>query len=68
VDGHQVRKAANVAIDRDSIVKLLNGLVTPAYGEVDRSSHGSASRPRDQYAPDEARKLMTERATARPTP
>ena len=32
----RVRKAANLAIDRDAIVKLLNGLVTPAYGEVDR--------------------------------
>ena len=34
----RVRKAANLAIDRDAIVKLLNGMVRPAYGEVDRTS------------------------------
>ncbi len=57
----RVRKAANLAIDRDAIVKLMNGLVTPAYGEVDRSSpwFGKPSFV-IKYAPDEARKLMAE--------
>ena len=57
----RVRKAANLAIDRDAIVKLLNGLVTPAYGEVDRSSAWFGKPTFEiKYAPDEARKLMTE--------
>ena len=57
----KVRKAANLAIDRDAIVKLLHGLVTPAYGEVDRTSpwFGKPSFV-IKYAPDEARKLMAE--------
>ena len=57
----RVRKAANLAIDRDAIVKLLNGLVKPAYGEVDRSSPWFGKPTFEiKYAPDEARKLMTE--------
>jgi peptide/nickel transport system substrate-binding protein len=34
----RVRKAANLAINRDEIVKLLNGLATPAKGQIDVSS------------------------------
>jgi peptide/nickel transport system substrate-binding protein len=34
----RVRKAANLAIDRDAIVKLLNGLATPAKGQLDATS------------------------------
>jgi peptide/nickel transport system substrate-binding protein len=34
----RVRKAANLAIDRESIVKLLNGLATPAKGQLDSTS------------------------------
>lgn len=34
----RVRKAANLAIDRDAIVKLLNGLAKPAQGQVDATS------------------------------
>ena len=34
----RVRKAANLAIDRDGIVKLMNGLATPALGQLDKSS------------------------------
>jgi len=34
----RVRKAANLAIDRDAIVKLLNGLATPAKGQIDAGS------------------------------
>jgi peptide/nickel transport system substrate-binding protein len=57
----RVRKAANLAIDRDAIVKLLNGLVKPAYGEVDRSSPWFGKPSFEiKYAPDEARKLMIE--------
>ena len=65
----RVRKAANLAIDRDAIVKLLNGLVTPAYGEVDRSSPWFG-KPTFvlKYAPDEARKLMTEAGYSKAKP
>jgi len=34
----RVRKAANLAIDRDAIVKLMGGLATPAKGQVDASN------------------------------
>ena len=34
----RVRKAANLAIDRNAIVKLLNGLAIPAKGQLDSSS------------------------------
>jgi peptide/nickel transport system substrate-binding protein len=34
----RVRKAANLAINRDGIVTLMNGLATPAKGQVDTTS------------------------------
>lgn len=34
----RVRKAANLAINRDEVVKLLNGLATPAKGQLDSTS------------------------------
>jgi peptide/nickel transport system substrate-binding protein len=34
----RVRKAANLAVNRDEIVKLLNGLATPAKGQIDAAS------------------------------
>ena len=34
----RVRKAANLAIDRDGIVKLMNGLAVPAKGQLDSTS------------------------------
>jgi peptide/nickel transport system substrate-binding protein len=65
----KVRKAANLAIDRDAIVKLLNGLVTPAYGEVDRSSPWFGKPTFEiKYAPDAARKLMTEAGYSKTNP
>ncbi len=65
----RVRKAANLAIDRDAIAKLLNGLVTPAYGEVDRGSPWFG-KPTFvlKYAPEEARKLMTEAGYGKSNP
>jgi peptide/nickel transport system substrate-binding protein len=55
----RLRKAANLAIDRDSIVKLLNGLARPAYGQVDKTSPWFGKPSFEiKYAPDEARKLM----------
>jgi len=56
----RVRKAANLAIDRDAIVNLLHGLVKPAYGEVDRTSPWFGKPTFElKYAPDEARKLAS---------
>jgi peptide/nickel transport system substrate-binding protein len=57
----RTRKAANLAIDRDSVVQLLNGLAKPAYGQVDRGSpwFGKPSFTL-KYDVDAARKLMTE--------
>lgn len=34
----RVRKAANLAVNRDEVVKLLNGLATPAKGQLDATS------------------------------
>jgi peptide/nickel transport system substrate-binding protein len=57
----RLRKAANLAIDRGAIVKLLNGLAKPAYGQVDRTSPWFGKPTFEiKYAPDEARKLMSE--------
>ncbi|WP_425067641.1 ABC transporter substrate-binding protein [Reyranella sp.] len=65
----RVRKAANLAIDRDAIVKLLNGLVQPAYGEVDRTSPWFGKPTFEiKYAPDAARKLMTEAGYGKANP
>ncbi|MFO1087742.1 MAG: ABC transporter substrate-binding protein [Reyranellaceae bacterium] len=55
----RLRKAANLAIDRDAIVQLLGGLAQPAYGQVDRTSPWFGKPTFElKYAPDEARKLM----------
>ena len=57
----RVRKAANLAIDRDAIVKLLNGLATPAAGQMDVTSPWFG-KPTFKIAYDlaAARKLMAE--------
>jgi ABC-type transport system substrate-binding protein len=55
----RVRKAANLAVDRSGLVKLLNGAAVAAQGFVTPDSpwFGHASF-RLEYAPDEARKLL----------
>jgi peptide/nickel transport system substrate-binding protein len=56
----RLRKAANLAIDRDAIVKLLGGLAKPAYGQVDKTSPWFGKPTFEiKYAPDEARKLTS---------
>jgi peptide/nickel transport system substrate-binding protein len=56
----RLRKAANLAIDRNAIVTLLHGLARPAYGQVDKSSPWFGKPTFEiKYAPDEARKLMS---------
>ena len=64
-----MRKAANLAIDRDAIVKLLNGTVKPAYGEVDKTSPWFGKPTFEiRFAPDEARKLMAEAGYSKAKP
>jgi peptide/nickel transport system substrate-binding protein len=65
----RLRKAANLAIDRDSIVKLLNGLARPAYGQVDKTNPWFGKPTFElKYAPDEARKLMTAAGFSKASP
>jgi peptide/nickel transport system substrate-binding protein len=57
----RVRKAANLAIDRAGIVKLLGGVATEAVGQVPRN-HPWWGKPSFEvkYDPDGARKLLAE--------
>jgi peptide/nickel transport system substrate-binding protein len=57
----RVRKALNLAVDRDSIVKLLNGLAVPSVANVPPGHpwFGSPSF-KIRYDPDEARRLLKE--------
>jgi peptide/nickel transport system substrate-binding protein len=56
----RLRKAANLAIDREAIVKLLGGLARPAYGQVDKTNPWFGKPTFElKYAPDEARKLTS---------
>ncbi len=57
----RVRKAANLAIDRAGVVKLLGGLATEAVGQVPRG-HPWWGQPSFEikYDPDAARKLLAE--------
>jgi peptide/nickel transport system substrate-binding protein len=65
----RLRKAANLAIDRDSIVKLMNGMAKPAYGQVDRTSPWFGKPTFEiKFAPDAARKLMSEAGFSKTQP
>ena len=57
----RIRKAANLAIDRDKLVKLLRGLAVPAKGMV-TPNHPWFGKPtfNIKYDPDAARKLLAE--------
>ncbi len=57
----RVRKAANLALDRDSIVKLLNGMAVPAKGMV-TEGHPWFGTPTFKigHDPDQARRLLAE--------
>jgi peptide/nickel transport system substrate-binding protein len=57
----RVRKALNLAIDRDGLVKLLGGLAMPAKGQVASSSPWFGKPNFDiTYDPEQAKKLLTE--------
>jgi peptide/nickel transport system substrate-binding protein len=55
----RLRKAANLAIDRDGVVQLMGGLATPAVGQVQRS-HPWFGKPEFTIGTDvdQARKLV----------
>jgi ABC-type transport system substrate-binding protein len=57
----RIRKAANLAIDREKLVKLLRGLAVPAKGMV-TPDHPWFGKPTFdvKYDPDAARKLLSE--------
>ncbi len=57
----RIRKAANLAIDREGIVKMLGGLAVPAKGMVD-DKHPWFGKPNFQikYAPAQAKALLKE--------
>lgn len=57
----RVRKALNLAIDRDGIVQIMNGLATPAKGQVDPQSPWFGKPGFElKYDPEAAKKLMAE--------
>jgi peptide/nickel transport system substrate-binding protein len=65
----RLRKAANLAIDREGIVALMNGLAKPAKGQVDPASPWFGKPAFDiKYDKDAAKKLVEEAgySTAKP--
>ena len=65
----RVRKAANLAVDRDAIVKLLNGLATPAKGQLDRTSTWFGKPTFDiKYDLPQARALMAQAGYSKANP
>lgn len=65
----RVRKAVNLAIDRDAIVKLLNGLATPAKGQLDKTSPWFGKPTFDiKYDLPQARALMAQAGYSKDKP
>jgi ABC-type transport system substrate-binding protein len=57
----RVRKAVNLAVDRESLVRLLDGAAAAAKGMVTEDSPWfGVPKFKLHYAPDEAKKLLTE--------
>jgi peptide/nickel transport system substrate-binding protein len=65
----RLRKAMNLAIDRESVVALMNGLAKPAKGMVDPSSPWFGKPSFDiKYDPDAAKKLVAEAGYSKQKP
>jgi ABC-type transport system substrate-binding protein len=65
----RIRRAANLAVDREGLKKLLGGLMIPGEGHVTRSSpwFGNPSF-KVRYDPNEARKLLAEAGFSKAKP
>jgi peptide/nickel transport system substrate-binding protein len=65
----RLRRAANLAVDRDGVVQLMGGLAKPALGEVDPASpwFGNPSF-KLRYDMDAARKLMSDAGFSKSNP
>ena len=65
----RLRKALNLAIDRDAVVGLMNGLAKPAKGQVDPSSPWFGKPTFDlKYDPAAAKKLVEEAGYSKEKP
>ena len=65
----RVRKAANLAINRDEVVKLMNGLATPAKGQIDTTSPWFGRPTFDiKYDLAQAKALMTQAGYSKAKP
>jgi peptide/nickel transport system substrate-binding protein len=65
----RLRRAANLAINREEVVALLNGLAKPAVGVVDPSSPWFGNPEfRITHDPDQARRLVQEAGFSRQRP
>ncbi|MBV9530165.1 MAG: ABC transporter substrate-binding protein [Bradyrhizobium sp.] len=65
----RLRKALNLAIDRDAVVGLMNGLAKPAKGQVDPTSPWFGKPRFDiKYDPATARKLVEEAGYSKDKP
>jgi len=65
----RLRKAMNLAINRDEVVQLMNGLAKPAFGVVDRTSPWFGNPTfQIKHDPDEARRLVQQAGFSRANP
>jgi peptide/nickel transport system substrate-binding protein len=65
----RLRKAMNLAIDRDGVVALMNGLAKPAKGQVDPASPWFGKPSFEiKYDPEAARKLVAEAGYSKQKP
>ncbi|MFG1399373.1 ABC transporter substrate-binding protein [Roseixanthobacter pseudopolyaromaticivorans] len=65
----RLRRAANLAIDRDAVVELMNGLAVPAVGQVPQSSPWFGNPTfKIRYDMDAARKLVSEAGYSKDKP
>ncbi len=65
----RLRRAMNLAINRDEVVQLMNGLAKPAFGVVDRTSPWFGNPTfQIRHDPDEARRLVQQAGFSRANP
>lgn len=65
----RLRKALNLAVDREGVVELMNGLAQPAKGQVDKTSPWFGKPTFDlKYDPEAAKKLVQEAGYSKEKP